>query len=37
VLIAAFGTCLGLTGLSFTHETKNSSLERIDDGSVHAH
>jgi SHS family lactate transporter-like MFS transporter len=37
VMIAAFGACLGLAGLSFTRETKNSSLERIDAGSAAAH
>lgn len=34
VSVAALGTCLGLTGLSFTHETKNLSLDQIEDGSA---
>jgi SHS family lactate transporter-like MFS transporter len=29
VLVAVFGSCLGLTGLAFTRETRNSSLEKM--------
>jgi Arabinose efflux permease len=34
VLIAAAGACLGLVGLRFTHETRNTSLDHMENSSI---